>query len=59
MKSNIFNKVQKDLLIELVKKERIRLENVIRKIHGLTYDDIKNLEYEIKLCDKTLKVIIQ
>tara|TARA_R100001510_G_C7560616_1_gene140807 strand:- start:195 stop:368 length:174 start_codon:yes stop_codon:yes gene_type:complete len=53
----MFNKVQKDLLTELVKKERIRLENVIRKIHGLTYDDIKNLEYEIKLCDKTLDVL--
>ena len=37
----MFNKVQKDLLTELVKKERIRLENVIRKIDGLTYDDIR------------------
>ena len=53
----MFNKVQKDLLTELVKKERIRLENVIRKIDGLSFLDMKNLVYEVKLCDKTLEVI--
>ena len=48
------NQEQKDLLISLVRKERVRLNMLLLKVEEDTDDEVR-VEMERDLCTKTLK----
>jgi dihydroneopterin aldolase len=52
--SNLMEQAQKDLLIELVKKERMRL-TVALTAWNITEDEMRELNQERDLCTSTLK----
>tara|TARA_X000001388_G_C2196989_1_gene109746 strand:- start:300 stop:578 length:279 start_codon:yes stop_codon:yes gene_type:complete len=53
-KDEIMNQEQKDLLVFLVRQERVRLNSLRRKSY-YTYEDRKAVRKEILLCNLTLK----
>ena len=53
-KDEIMNQEQKDLLISLVRKERVRLNMLLLKVEEDTEDEVR-VEMERDLCTKTLK----